>query len=172
MSDAEDMSQVRIERLESHYSHLEDRMASQGRELSGITATLAQYGQTLNAINDKVNSPPSSTNWWALISAMAGLVLLCAGGVTMMIDPIRARTDLMMGVVSKNSNDVHNLEVKVGGNTPALEYLISRIGSHEERRHLLEEKVSNLESEASAASVSRTAIGEYLKEHTNKKEGH
>lgn len=160
-------SDHRIDKLESRYGHLDDQLSKQGREISGINATLTQFGQTLSDISEKVNQPPNSTNWWALISAMVALVVVFGQGVNMLVNPLAERQDDVAAVIVKFSElhmDQADSLATLSANERRDRDEITRLDS------LLRESgaaIATLQQKSAASEVSRKAIGDYVKEHVN-----
>lgn len=161
---------TRIDKLESRYGHLDDQLSKQGASISGINATLAQFGQMLKDISDKVNQPPSTTNWWALISAMVALVIVFAQAVNMMVSPIEARTQALIETMGNFSEARIRQAVDIATLKSESADLSNEVYEANARQLRAELSVIELQKQAAASEVSRRAIGDYLKEHTNKHE--
>jgi len=158
----------RIDKLESRYGHLDDQLSKQGAAISGINATLSQFGQTLKDISDKVHQPASSTNWWALISAMVAVVIVFGQGVTMLVAPIEKQAETLAEAMTSLSEARIQQAIDIARIDSESADAFEEIAEINARNLRTEVDVIDLQKRASAAEVSRKAAGDYLKEHANK----
>ena len=89
-----------VESLEARYRHLDDRVGRMGQEVAGISATLSNFGHTLEAINKRVNEP-QRTQWASIIAACAFVASLGYSALSPVQASLEKQTEKLDAVITR-----------------------------------------------------------------------
>lgn len=158
---------TRLEQVESRVYHIDSEVSGLKSSLHSQGKQLDAQGTQLNRIEQAILNKPPLLNFGVLFSII-GMVGTLLYGITSYVG-------LQMGYlaedVNRNSEIVSGLQefqreahYEVGRFGTKIDNLEQDSKHFDEMRHALEDRVNKLESQSSAAKVSRKAMGDYMQD--------
>jgi len=157
------MDDGRLRHLEERIGHTDVKVAEIGQGLSTLQSSQDVMAAAVNKIADKINAP-TNTNWVGIIGAFCISLTLLGTGVKLLLDPPADR------IIELQTLHVNQMEISIvqshwrGNVETKLQQIWEQERHADERTHVLEARVQELEKKAERQDVVGEATGAYVKE--------
>lgn len=151
----------RWKHTDQRIEHLDGRLSGAVIDLSAIKADVSTLIKAIDGLAHKTNAP---TNWLGVAALIFSIVVGGSQYVDLRLMPVMSEIEQNRQVASHNSDTLGERSHFIGSTTERLNALEDDKRTMYAIQAESREKISSLEARASAAEVSRKAIGDYLRQ--------
>jgi len=168
-----DVSAKRVETLEQRYQHLDDRVSSMAADMSSIRTSVQSLHGNIQAITEALSelTAPRPVNWPGIVGAAIAFMTLIAVSIGAGTKYVSLSLEPLLTEQRRVHQKMEEVDKTISYRGEIIGRVVAQIEQTQEQqkhidalRHELEGRVSALESRASAAEVSRRAIGDYVRD--------
>ena len=165
--DTEDVK-TRVSTLEGRWKHtdariehLDGRVGSLAVDMASIKADVGTIVKGLDTLASRASQP---TNWLGVASLIVTMIIVGSQYVDLRLAPVMADVLQNADYLQANRESLAERGEWIGEYTAKVKALENDRGAIYTLLHETDEKVAQLREQAAAATVSRRAMGDYLKE--------